>query len=67
MKERVGEALKTAEMNRWVREAGLRRQKGLSRTGYWLLCQLGRLLESWGQRLQDRYQWPPFGLEEQGT
>jgi hypothetical protein len=65
MRECVEEALQTAEMNRWVREAGLQRQGWLSRTGCWLLCRLGRLLEAWGQRLQERYQLPPLSLEEQ--
>ena len=67
VKEHVEEVLRTAETNRWVREAGLRRQGWLSRTTSWLLCQLGRLLEAWGRRLQERYQLPPLSLEEQVT
>lgn len=63
--ERVEATLHTAEMDRWVQEAGLQRQGGLSRAGCWLLCRLGRLLEAWGQRLQERYQLPPLSLEEQ--
>ena len=67
VKEHVEEALRTAERNRWLREAGSRRQRWLSRTSCWLLCQLGRVLEAWGQRLQERYQLPPLALEEPVT
>jgi hypothetical protein len=63
MKERVDKALHTAELNRWMRETGPQRQGWLARTGCWLLCQLGRLLEAWGQSLQERYQVPPLYLE----
>lgn len=62
VEEHVKEAQHTAEMNRWMQGAGLQRRGRLSRTGCWLLCQLGRLLAAWGQRLQERYQLPPLAL-----
>jgi hypothetical protein len=67
MEMRVEEALRTAELNRWLREAGIQRRGWLSRQGCWLLCQLGRLLVVLGQYLQKRYQVPPLSLKEQVT
>lgn len=64
---RVEEALRAAERNRLLREAGIQRQGWLSRQGCWLLCQLGRLLVALGQRLQKRFQVPPLSLKEQAT
>lgn len=64
---RVEEALRAAERNRLLREAGIQRQGWLSRQGCWLLCQLGRLLVALGQLLQKRFQVPSLSLKEQVT
>lgn len=55
---RVEECLRTAEVNRQVREAGVQRRGWLGRQGCWLMCQVGRLLVAVGTRLQERYQAP---------
>jgi hypothetical protein len=65
VQRRVDDALHRAEINRWLREAGPQRQGWLSSTGRRFLYPLGRLLEAWGQRLQERYRLQPLSLEEQ--
>lgn len=67
MEIRVEEALREAERERWLREARLHRSGWLSQQHTWLLCQLGRLLVSWGQTLQRRYRAPTLCLEEHTT
>jgi hypothetical protein len=67
MEMRVEERLRRAEIDRQVREAGVRRRGWLSRQGCWLLCQVGRLLVAVGARLQERYQVPSLSLKEQAT
>ena len=67
MKMRIEEALRKAERERWLREAGVHRSGWLSQRYFWVLCQLGRLLVSWGQNLQRRYRVPTLSLEEHTT
>ena len=67
MEMRVEERLRRAEIRRQLREAGVRRQRWLSRQACWLLCQVGRLLVVVGARLQRRYQVPSLSLKEQAT
>jgi hypothetical protein len=64
MEMRVDEALRKAERERWLREAGVHRTGRLSRRYCWLLCQLGRLLVSLGKSLQRRYRVPIITMEE---
>jgi hypothetical protein len=64
MEMRVNEALDKAERARWLREARVHRLRWLSQRYRWLLCQLGCLLVSFGQYLQQRYRQPCLTLEE---
>jgi len=52
MEQRVKEEHRQAEVRRLQREAMAGRQGWLSQQRGWVLCQVGRWLESLGQRLQ---------------
>ena len=47
------EAMRVAETWRLLHQARAQRPTRLSRSGCWLLCQLGHLLIRWGRRLQE--------------
>ena len=67
MEMRYEEALRTAEKERWLRTAGVRRCGWLAQRHCRLMVRLGRWLVVRGQKLQRRYRLPAFALEEQAT
>lgn len=64
---RYEEALRTAEKERWLRAAGVRRCGWLAQRHCRLMVRLGRWLVARGQKLLRRYHAPGLALEEQAT
>ncbi len=64
---RYEEALRTAEKERWLRAAGVRRCGWLAQRHCRLMYRLGRWLVARGKKLQRRYGVPALALEERAA